>query len=107
MAEALKIEGNAHVAAKEWEKAVECYSQALELVKESDNKQKAVLLSNRSWCLTNLNRLKEAVEDGQLCIKLQPNWSKSYLRCGQAYSKQCNYAYAKLACKSSLPSVNG
>jgi len=103
MAEALKIEGNVHVAAREWGKALECYSQALTLVDESDSKRKAVLLSNRSWCLTNLNRLKEAVEDGQLCIKLQPGWSKSYLRCAQAYSKQCNYAYANLACKSRLP----
>ena len=105
MAEALKVEGNVHVAAKKWEKALECYSQALTLVDESNNMQKAVLLSNRSWCLPNLNRLKEAVEDGQLCIKLQPDWSKSYLRCAQAYSKQCNYAYAKPACESRLPSL--
>jgi len=100
MAEALKIEGNAHVAAKEWEKALECYSQALTLIDESDKKQRAVLHSNRSHCLTNLNRFNDAVAAGQLCIKLQSNWSKSYARCGE---RQYNWSYANLACKSRSP----
>lgn len=105
MAAALKIEGNAYVAAKEWEKALDCYSRALQLVDESDARQKAVIHSNRSHCLTNLNRFNEAVIAGQLCIKLQPNWSKSYARCGEAYSRQYNWSYATLACKSRLCSV--
>lgn len=53
----LKAQGNAHFAKKEWESAIESYSQALEA--EKDPVASAALLSNRSAAYVHLDRLEE------------------------------------------------
>ncbi|GAA5971575.1 hypothetical protein JCM3765_007349 [Sporobolomyces pararoseus] len=96
-AAALKAEGNELFAKQEWESAIECYSEALEVVEESDIVSKTALLSNRSACFIKLLRFEKALADGNLCIKLRPEWSKGYARCGEAYSRQQNFRLAGVA----------
>jgi tetratricopeptide (TPR) repeat protein len=55
-AAALKAEGNSYFGSEEWERALECYSQALELVEESDVVSKSALLSNRAACFVKLDQ---------------------------------------------------
>lgn len=98
MAAELKARGNAHFAHQEWDRALELYTQALKVVDEADEDQRSALLSNRSACYIHLNQFGKAFEDGQLCLKLRPEWSKAYARCGEANSRQCNFEYAKIAC---------
>ena len=53
-AAALKAEGNEYFANKDWQRAIERYSQSLTLVEESDIVSKTALLSNRSACYIKL-----------------------------------------------------
>ncbi|GAA5870998.1 hypothetical protein JCM16303_001656 [Sporobolomyces ruberrimus] len=97
MAAELKAQGNAHFAKKEWEKALKLYSQVLKQIDNVDVAQRTALLSNRSAGYVHLEQFTNAVQDSQLCIKLRPEWSKAYARCGEAYSRQCNFTGAKIA----------
>ncbi|GAA5870996.1 hypothetical protein JCM16303_001655 [Sporobolomyces ruberrimus] len=102
MAAALKARGNAHFAHQGWDRALELYTQALKVIDEADEDQRSALLSNRSACYIHLNQFAKAFEDGQLCLKLRPEWSKAYARCGEANSRQCNFEYAKIAYTEAL-----
>ncbi|GAA5826304.1 hypothetical protein JCM5353_003785 [Sporobolomyces roseus] len=82
----LKAQGNSHFAKKEWESAIESYSQALEA--EKDLVASAALLSNRSAAYVHLDKLEEALADARLCINRKPTWSKGYARLGEVYSRQ-------------------
>ncbi|GAA5908875.1 uncharacterized protein JCM6883_004198 [Sporobolomyces salmoneus] len=94
-AAALKAEGNDLFAEGDWESALERYTKALELVEESDFKTS--LLSNRSACFIKLCQFDKALVDGNLCIKLRPNWSRGYARCGEAYSRLQSFRLARVA----------
>ncbi|GAA5984367.1 hypothetical protein JCM5350_001032 [Sporobolomyces pararoseus] len=96
-AAALKAEGNEYFANKDWQRAIERYSEGLSLVEESDIVSKTALLSNRSACYIKLLQYEKALADGNLCIKLRPSWSKGYARCGEAYSRQQNFRLAGVA----------
>lgn len=53
----LKAEGNAHLAKQEWEKAIESYTQALEVA--TDAETKAHLYSNRAAARIQFDKLAE------------------------------------------------
>lgn len=71
----LKEKGNTHFAKGRFEKAIECYTDAIEL--DSTNH---VLYSNRSAALNKLNRFSEAVSDANKCIEIAPTFARGYLR---------------------------
>lgn len=80
-AEEFKKQGNAAFVAKDYEKASELFTKAIE-ASEAPNH---VLYSNRSACFTSLKKFNEALNDANECVKINPAWSKGYNRVGAAY----------------------
>ncbi|GAA5959087.1 hypothetical protein JCM3765_006336 [Sporobolomyces pararoseus] len=83
---ALKAQGNAHFAKKEWDKAIEFYTKAIEAETETD--LKAPLYSNRSAALVHKDRLEEALNDANACIDARPTWSKAYARLAEVFARK-------------------
>lgn len=69
----LKEQGNEEFKAKNYEKAVELFTQALE-----GSPDDQTIYSNRSAAYYRLNDFEKAVEDGEKCIDIKPDWSKGY-----------------------------
>ncbi|GAA5961603.1 hypothetical protein JCM3765_002644 [Sporobolomyces pararoseus] len=86
MSARLKAEGNVYFANKEWEKAIDLYTQALEA--ETDLDLKAPLYSNRSTSYVQLDKFEEAIKDAHACVDARPTWSKGYARLGEATARQ-------------------
>jgi len=63
----LKDQGNEHYSKQEWEKAIECYTKAIEL--EKDLVKTAPLLSNRAAAHLNLGDLLQ----GELLLSVISN----------------------------------
>ncbi|EXJ83645.1 stress-induced-phosphoprotein 1 [Capronia coronata CBS 617.96] len=79
MADALKVEGNKAFAAKDFQTAVEKFSQAIEL-----DPSNHVLYSNRSGAYASLREYQKALEDAQKTTKIKPDWAKGWGRKGAA-----------------------
>jgi stress-induced-phosphoprotein 1 len=78
-ANALKDQGNKAFAAKDYDTAIDLFSQAIAL--DSSNH---VLFSNRSAAKAGKKLWAEALEDAEQCIKINPKWGKGYARKGAA-----------------------
>ena len=72
-AEKLKRDGNTAFAAKKYEKAMESYTQALQVEAPVD---KAVLYCNRSACLYRLKWYRESLEDAASAVKCNDKYAK-------------------------------
>lgn len=93
--------GNAAMAAKDYEKAINIYSDAL-LISDIRDEDKGVLHSNRShaYLMSAGERsdgdvkLVLALQDANDVIKMRPNWWKGYYRAGEVYKfkKEWNLA---------------
>jgi stress-induced-phosphoprotein 1 len=66
-----KNRGNAAFSAKEYDKAVEAFTEAIQY--DPDN---YVLYSNRSAAFASLGKYHEALEDANSCIQRKPDWPK-------------------------------
>lgn len=77
--EELKKQGNDAFLAKDYNKAIELFTQAIEL-----NPSQPVYYSNRSGCYAQLQNWEKALEDGKKCLELDPNFVKGYSRVGLA-----------------------
>ena len=75
MAEELKNQGNEAFAKKDFDSAMNLYSQAISL--EPDNH---VLYSNRAAAYLGQEKYNEAIEDANVAIRLQPSFTKGYFR---------------------------
>lgn len=80
-ADEYKQQGNAAFTAKDYDKAIELFTKAIE-VSETPNH---VLYSNRSACYTSLKKFSDALNDANECVKINPSWSKGYNRLGAAH----------------------
>ncbi|KAJ3836336.1 activator of Hsp70 and Hsp90 chaperone [Lentinula raphanica] len=78
-ANALKDQGNKAFAAKDWDKAIDLFSQAIAL--DGSNH---VLYSNRSAAHAGKKEWAAALKDAEKCIEINPKWSKGYARKGAA-----------------------
>ncbi|KAG7662894.1 sgt2 [[Candida] subhashii] len=78
-ADALKVEGNRAMAAKNFSVAIAKYTEAIEL--DSNN---VVYLSNRAAAYSSSGDHAKAVEDAEKAIELNPNFAKAYSRLGLA-----------------------
>ncbi|KAG8956655.1 Hsp90 cochaperone [Tulasnella sp. 424] len=78
-AAALKDQGNKAFAAKDYNKAIELFSQAIDL-----DKTNHVLYSNRSAAKAGLKDWAGALQDAEECVKINPKWAKGYARKGAA-----------------------
>lgn len=84
----LKLEGNTAFGEKQYEKAIECYDQALNFCASSETEIQPVLLSNRAACRISLEEYEAAAEDCTLALTLNPDYVKAYLRRFTAYEQQ-------------------
>ncbi|KAI9908665.1 hypothetical protein PsorP6_003230 [Peronosclerospora sorghi] len=71
--------GNEEFNAKNFDKAVECYSEAIRLDPEN-----FVYYSNRSAALGALGKWELAEQDAQECVKRNPTFAKGYHRVANA-----------------------
>jgi len=78
-AEEFKNQGNKEYSNKNYQKAIDLYTKAINL--DSSNH---VFFSNRSAAYVGNNQLDKALADGDMCIKLNRNWAKGYFRKGNA-----------------------
>lgn len=77
-----KNEGNGFIKAKNYEEAVNAYTEAIKI-----DPKNHVFFSNRSLAYMSLNNFENALNDADECIKVNPNFAKGYLRKGFALFK--------------------
>ncbi|VEU24204.1 DEKNAAC105427 [Brettanomyces naardenensis] len=97
-AEQYKAEGNDAFRAKDFPKAIELFSKAID-VSETPNH---VLYSNRSACYASLHEYADALKDAEECVKINPTWAKGYNRVGAAYLGENKTTEAREAYEKAL-----
>uniref|UniRef100_A0A6B2LMD4 Uncharacterized protein n=1 Tax=Arcella intermedia TaxID=1963864 RepID=A0A6B2LMD4_9EUKA len=90
MANQFKEKGNEQFRNKNWEKALEYFSQAIQL--DGSNH---IFYSNRSATYFQLKQYSKSLEDADTVVEMQPNWSKGYIRQGSALFALGVYTRAK------------
>lgn len=78
-AEALKLEGNRGIAEKNFELAVEKYTEAIALVPGNP-----IYYSNRAAAYTSLKDFQNAIKDAEKALEIDPSYAKGYSRLGLA-----------------------
>ncbi len=66
-----KAKGNQYFLKKQYPEAIEWYTKAI----KADPKD-STFYSNRSAAYMGVNKFQEALNDSEMCIKIQPNWVK-------------------------------
>lgn len=84
-----KEAGNEHFKKKEYQKAVECYSNALSQCPQ-DHECKAVFLKNRAACYLKLQQYSLALCDCTQALSITPNDAKALYRRAMAYQAAGN-----------------
>ncbi|WPK24883.1 hypothetical protein PUMCH_002181 [Australozyma saopauloensis] len=97
-AEEHKAQGNKYFAAKDFDKAIEEFTKAIEASPEPNH----VLYSNRSGSHASLKDFSKALEDAQKCVEINSSWAKGYNRVGAAHYGLGNYDDAKAAYSKAL-----
>lgn len=78
-ADALKMEGNKAMAERDFETAIEKYSEAIKL-----NPANAIYFSNRAAAYSSARKHELALKDAQEAVKVNPNYAKAWSRMGLA-----------------------
>ena len=81
---------------KEFEKAIEAFTKAIEASPEPNH----VLYSNRSGSYASLKDFNNALKDAQECVKINPSWAKGYNRIAGAEFGLGNFDEAKSIMKN-------
>lgn len=76
----LKNEANIHFNANDCNKAMELYTEAIQLCKHQLNDIRSVLHANRAACHIKNSQFNEAEEDSSSAIELDPLYLKAFLR---------------------------
>lgn len=77
--ENLKKQGNQAFSAKEYQKAISCYSDAIDLDPEN-----YTIYSNRSGAYCALGKYEQAAADAKKVIGFKPDWVRGHTRLGAA-----------------------
>ncbi|XP_023175303.1 stress-induced-phosphoprotein 1 [Drosophila hydei] len=85
----LKEKGNTALNAEKFDEAIAAYTEAIAL-----DAKNHVLYSNRSAAYSKAGRFKEALEDAEKTISLNPSWPKGYSRKGVAAAGLRDYMQA-------------
>ncbi|KAH8403046.1 hypothetical protein KR222_003746, partial [Zaprionus bogoriensis] len=85
----LKEKGNTALNAEKFDEAIAAYTEAIAL----DGKNH-VLYSNRSAAYAKAGKFKDALEDAEKTIELNPSWAKGYSRKGAAAAGLRDYMKA-------------
>lgn len=80
------------MSAEKYDEAVSAYTEAIEL-----DKSNYVLFSNRSAAFAKAGKFRQALEDAEKTIELNPTWPKGYSRKGVAYAGLGDYIKAQNA----------
>lgn len=84
-----KEEGDRHYRSGSFQRAVECYSQAIATLSQREGAAGDSVLyvcySNRCACFLQMDRFEEALYDARQCIALKADWPKGYLRLASSY----------------------
>ena len=75
-----KDEGNQFFKNKQYEEAIQKYTEAIEF-----DKTDVTFYSNRSACYAALNKWEQAAEDGKQCIIADKSFVKGYFRQGKTF----------------------
>jgi stress-induced-phosphoprotein 1 len=67
--------GNEHFKNKNFDKAIEAYTEAI-----NENPSDHTIYGNRSASFHNLKKYQEALADGEKCIQIKPDWGKGFQR---------------------------
>lgn len=79
LAESQKELGNQHFKARQYHKALICYSEAISFCPTS-----ATHYGNRSACYLMMNKYQEALEDARKSVMLDPKYIKGHMRIAKA-----------------------
>ncbi|KAM4052141.1 small glutamine-rich tetratricopeptide repeat-containing protein beta isoform 1-T2 [Anomaloglossus baeobatrachus] len=88
-AEQLKDEGNNYMKEQNYEAALDCYSQAIEL-----DPNNAVYYCNRAAAHSQLGHHSDAISDCEKAISIDTKYSKAYGRMGRALAAMNKYKEA-------------
>jgi len=77
-----KEQGNGFLKNKEYEEAIKCYTEAINI-----DPKDHIHYSNRSVGYFNQGNFEKALEDAIKCVEVKPDWGKGYLRKGMAEFK--------------------
>ncbi|EKE41070.1 hypothetical protein ENUP19_0127G0009 [Entamoeba nuttalli] len=91
-----KLKGNEYLNAKDYSKAIDEYTKAIQL------NQAAVYYSNRSAAYCSIEENDLAIEDAKKAIELDPNYAKAYARLAIALTKKHKYTEAQKAIEDAL-----
>lgn len=83
--------GTKAFGAKDFQKAIEHFSAAI-----TESPFDHTLYSNRSACYYNLNQFAQALQDGEKCIEVKPDWGKGFQRRAMALHSMGKYDEAIL-----------
>lgn len=89
----LKEAGNQAFAEGDWDKALSCYTQALNLI-TLDTPEKAILYKNKAAVHLKVSDYEAAVKDCTLSLEISPNDPKALFRRCQAYEALEKYEEA-------------
>jgi tetratricopeptide (TPR) repeat protein len=105
-AEKYKLSGNNYNEAGKFDKAVECYTQALQLCPSGSNSH--IYYSNRSAAYLGLERYEDCLDDCERALALKPDYVKAYTRMGWAlfYLKEYEYAMDSFEMSMKLDPTN-
>lgn len=90
-AEELKGKANKHFSAREYQEAIDLYSQAI------DEHETAVYYSNRSAARIELNQFELGLRDATKAVELDPKYTKAYMRQARCYKALGRLLEAKRA----------
>ncbi|KAK7061350.1 heat shock protein sti1 [Favolaschia claudopus] len=93
----LKDQGNKAFAAKDYDKAIDLFTQAIAL-----DPTNHVLFSNRSAAHAGKKQWADALTDAEQCVVVNPSWSKGYARKGAALHGSRRYDEAIAAYEAGL-----
>lgn len=87
----LKDLGNKEFKQKNFKKAIELYTTAID---QDDKDELASIYSNRSACYFNLKMFAEAFRDAKKVVDIEPYWFKGYQRIAVALHGMAMYEAA-------------
>ncbi|KAF8539182.1 hypothetical protein BDD12DRAFT_805557 [Trichophaea hybrida] len=96
-AEALKNNGNAAIAQKDYYTAIDFYTQALKIIPINP-----IYLSNRAAAYIQLEKYDEAIRDAEIAVDTDPSYVKAWSRLGFARSHKGNHRGAMEAYKAGI-----
>lgn len=96
-AEDWKKEGNACYSAKEYSKAIDCYTQAIHL-----NPNDHTFYSNRASSYYYKNDFLSCIADCDACLNLKPTFTKAMRRKGAACNQLLKFGESIAAFRSAL-----